>query len=184
MQTQRRGGSGKAPVGRFPNDAPTATTSSTSHRTCWIETLPPNAQIRNGQAPLGILLRKTLPGNGHQLRLDPRGLTVSGARPVSSDRRPSGWNRRDHRSYGSRFDRNRHYGQPDKVSLLDLHSRRVIGWAVRSPWRRMKRDLAIRALKMAIAFRSPPKGCIHHTDRNTVLTTIRKTCASTDSACR
>jgi putative transposase len=45
---------------------------------------------------------------------------------------------------------------------LDLHSRRVIGWAVSN---RMKRDLAIRALKMAIAFRQPPKGCIHHTDR-------------------
>lgn len=29
----------------------------------------------------------------------------------------------------------------------------------------MKRDLAIRALKMAIAFRSPPKGCIFHSDR-------------------
>jgi putative transposase len=28
----------------------------------------------------------------------------------------------------------------------------------------MKRDLAIRALKMIIAFRQPPKGCIHHTD--------------------
>jgi transposase InsO family protein len=38
----------------------------------------------------------------------------------------------------------------------------VIGWAVSN---RMKRDLAIRALKMAIAFRAPPKGCIHHTDR-------------------
>ena len=49
--------------------------------------------------------------------------------------------------------------------ILDLYSRRVIGWAVRSPWRRMKRDLAIRALKMAIALRRPPKGCIHHTDR-------------------
>jgi len=46
--------------------------------------------------------------------------------------------------------------------ILDLHSRRVIGWAVS---KRMKRDLAIRALQMAIAFRSPPKGCIHHTDR-------------------
>ncbi len=46
--------------------------------------------------------------------------------------------------------------------IVDLHSRRVIGWAVSN---RMKRDLAIRALKMAIAFRSPPKGCIHHTDR-------------------
>ena len=29
----------------------------------------------------------------------------------------------------------------------------------------MKRDLAIRALNMAIAFRSPSKDCIHHTDR-------------------
>jgi len=46
--------------------------------------------------------------------------------------------------------------------ILDLHSRRVIGWAVSN---RMKRDLAIRALSMAIAFRQPPKGCIHHTDR-------------------
>ena len=46
--------------------------------------------------------------------------------------------------------------------IIDLHSRRVIGWAVSS---RMKRDLAIRALKMAIALRNPSKGCIHHTDR-------------------
>ncbi len=46
--------------------------------------------------------------------------------------------------------------------ILDLHSRRVVGWAVSN---RMKRDLAIRALKMAIAFRAPPEGCIHHTDR-------------------
>lgn len=46
--------------------------------------------------------------------------------------------------------------------ILDLHSRRVIGWAVSN---RMKRDLAIRALKMAIAFRAPPKGCIFHSDR-------------------
>jgi len=37
-----------------------------------------------------------------------------------------------------------------------------IGWAVSN---RMKRDLAIRALNMAIALRRPPKGCIHHSDR-------------------
>jgi transposase InsO family protein len=29
----------------------------------------------------------------------------------------------------------------------------------------MKRDLAIRALDMAVALRKPPKDCIHHTDR-------------------
>lgn len=45
---------------------------------------------------------------------------------------------------------------------LDLHSRRVIGWAVST---RMKRDLAIRALEMAIALRRPPEGCVHHSDR-------------------
>ena len=46
--------------------------------------------------------------------------------------------------------------------ILDLHSRRVIGWTVSD---RMRRDLAIRALKMAIALRSPPPGCVFHSDR-------------------
>jgi len=46
--------------------------------------------------------------------------------------------------------------------VLDLYSRRVIGWAVSN---RMKRDLAIRALDMAVAMRKPPKDCIHHPDR-------------------
>ncbi len=46
--------------------------------------------------------------------------------------------------------------------ILDLHSRRVIDWAVSN---RTKRDLATRALNMAIALRQPPKGCIHRTDR-------------------
>ena len=46
--------------------------------------------------------------------------------------------------------------------ILDLHSRRVIGWAISN---RMKKALAIRALNMAIALRRPRKGCIHHTDR-------------------
>lgn len=46
--------------------------------------------------------------------------------------------------------------------VLDLYSRRVIGWAVSN---RMKRDLAIRALEMAVALRKPSKGCIHHSDR-------------------
>ena len=46
--------------------------------------------------------------------------------------------------------------------IIDLYSRRVIGWAVSN---RMNRDLAIRALDMAVALRQPPKGCIYHTDR-------------------
>ena len=43
--------------------------------------------------------------------------------------------------------------------VMDLHSRRIIGWAVSN---RMKRDLAVQALQMAITLRRPPKGCIHH----------------------
>ncbi len=46
--------------------------------------------------------------------------------------------------------------------ILDLHSRRIIGWAVSN---RMKRDLADRALKKAITLRAPPRGCIFHSDR-------------------
>jgi len=46
--------------------------------------------------------------------------------------------------------------------IIDLYSRRVIGWAVSD---RLKKDLAIRALQMAINLRQPPKGCFHHTDR-------------------
>ena len=46
--------------------------------------------------------------------------------------------------------------------IIDLFSRRVIGWAISN---RMKQDLAIRALNMAVALRRPPPSCIHHTDR-------------------
>ena len=46
--------------------------------------------------------------------------------------------------------------------IIDLYSRRVIGWAVSD---RMKRDLAIQALQMAINLRQPPPGCLHHTNR-------------------
>lgn len=46
--------------------------------------------------------------------------------------------------------------------IIDLYSRRVIGWAVSN---RLKKDLAIRAIQMAINLRRPSKGCIHHTDR-------------------
>ena len=46
--------------------------------------------------------------------------------------------------------------------MLDLRSRRVIGWAISN---RLKQDLAIRAPNMAIALRKPPEGFIQHTDR-------------------
>jgi len=46
--------------------------------------------------------------------------------------------------------------------VIDLYSRRVVGWAMD---RRMKKSLVIRALMMAINLRKPPPGLIHHSDR-------------------
>ena len=46
--------------------------------------------------------------------------------------------------------------------VVDLFSRRIIGWAVSD---RMKKGLAMTALKRAIVMRRPPKGVIHHSDR-------------------
>jgi putative transposase len=46
--------------------------------------------------------------------------------------------------------------------VLDLYSRRVIGWSVS---KRIDGDLAVAALKMAIGQRKPKPGCIHHSDR-------------------
>lgn len=46
--------------------------------------------------------------------------------------------------------------------VIDLYSRKVVGWAVSN---RMKQDLVIRALKMALTLRQPPPGFIHHSDR-------------------
>ena len=37
-----------------------------------------------------------------------------------------------------------------------------MGWAVSD---RMKKDLAIRALDMAVRLREPPEGCLFHSDR-------------------
>ena len=46
--------------------------------------------------------------------------------------------------------------------VIDLYSRRVVGWAMD---RRMKKALVIRALMMAINLRKPPPGLVHHSDR-------------------
>ena len=46
--------------------------------------------------------------------------------------------------------------------VIDLYSRRVVGWAMD---RRIKQTLVIRALMMAINLRNPPPGLIHHSDR-------------------
>ena len=55
-----------------------------------------------------------------------------------------------------------HQGWLYLAVIIDLYSRRVVGWAVSN---KMKKDLAIRALEMAVNLRQPPEGCIHHTDR-------------------
>lgn len=46
--------------------------------------------------------------------------------------------------------------------VLDLHSRRIVGWATSD---RLKRDLANAALRRALAARNPPPGLLHHSDR-------------------
>ena len=46
--------------------------------------------------------------------------------------------------------------------LLDLFSRRVVGWAVSA---RNDTELALAALRMAVRRRSPGDGLVHHTDR-------------------
>jgi putative transposase len=52
--------------------------------------------------------------------------------------------------------------------LLDLYSRRVVGWAMGD---RQNRQLAIDALTMAIERRQPEPGLIHHTDQGILYAT-------------
>ena len=53
--------------------------------------------------------------------------------------------------------------------ILDLYSRRVVGWSVS-----ISNDtrLALAALQAAIAARRPPAGLVHHSDRGSPLTSI------------
>lgn len=46
--------------------------------------------------------------------------------------------------------------------ILDLYSRKVIGWQIS---KKIDRHLVLDALKMAILRRKPPRGVIHHSDR-------------------
>ena len=49
--------------------------------------------------------------------------------------------------------------------LLDLYSRKVVGWAMSD---RINTALVQRALQMALIARRPPPGLIHHTDRGAI----------------
>lgn len=51
--------------------------------------------------------------------------------------------------------------------LLDLHSRRVIGWAMAN---RITQDLSLAALEMAIEQRRPGPGLLHHSDQGSQYT--------------
>lgn len=46
--------------------------------------------------------------------------------------------------------------------ILDAFSRKVVGYAISKS---LSNDLTIQALKSAITFRNPEKGCIHHSDQ-------------------
>jgi putative transposase len=48
------------------------------------------------------------------------------------------------------------------AAILDVYSRKVIGWAISTS---LDRKLTLAALDMAIAKRNPGKGVIHHSDR-------------------
>ena len=48
------------------------------------------------------------------------------------------------------------------ATVMDLYSRRIVGWAMQST---LERSLTLRALEMAVAQRRPGPGLIHHSDR-------------------
>ena len=65
--------------------------------------------------------------------------------------------------------------------LLDLYSRRVVGWALRKS---LSRELAVAALQHAMTCRQPPPGLIHHTDRGCQYATVTSAAScSTSTAC-
>ena len=55
-----------------------------------------------------------------------------------------------------------HEGWMYLATIIDVFSRRVVGWAMRSY---LSRQLAMEALSRAIELRQPKSGLIHHTDR-------------------
>jgi putative transposase len=53
-------------------------------------------------------------------------------------------------------------GRPYLAVVLDLYSRRIVGWAMSDS---LERQLVITALQMALLARQPPPGLLHHSDR-------------------
>jgi putative transposase len=48
------------------------------------------------------------------------------------------------------------------ATILDLFSRKAVGWSMGSS---IDRNLVLNALRMAVNLRQPPKGLLHHSDR-------------------
>lgn len=48
------------------------------------------------------------------------------------------------------------------ASIMDLYSRKIIGWSIAD---HMREELVLQALEQALQIRKPPAGCIHHSDR-------------------
>ena len=60
-----------------------------------------------------------------------------------------------------------HQGWMYLAIVMDLHSRRIVGWAIS---KRMTVSLVERALQMAITLRKPKKGMLFHSDRGSQYT--------------
>jgi putative transposase len=60
--------------------------------------------------------------------------------------------------------------------VIDLFARRVVGWAIGD---RLHRELALAALRKAVAMRRPSKGLIHHSDRGSQYCSIDYQAAAT-----
>ena len=55
------------------------------------------------------------------------------------------------------------------ASVMDLYSRRIVGWALAD---HLRAELVVDALEMAIAHRRPDPGLIHHSDRGGQYTSL------------
>ena len=66
------------------------------------------------------------------------------------------------------------------AAVLDMFSRRVVGWALSDS---LHRQLAIDALQMALLTRRPPPGLIHHSDRGSQYCSIDYQAVLINMAC-
>jgi putative transposase len=67
------------------------------------------------------------------------------------------------------------------ATVIDLHSRAVVGWAIAD---HMRTELVIDALDMALRHRQPPAGVIFHSDRGTQYTSSTFAAFCTDKKVR